>query len=135
MRKINFRAWDGLKMFHDVLPLTCLGDNITLCVGSKGFNRDIYNIETNIDCEAIAVMQYTGLKDSKHTEEYPEGQEGYENDIIRERKSVGVIVFKDGRFEVDWKINADFWSEAIQYHLPNGEIIGNTFENPELLEE
>lgn len=56
----------------------------------------------------------------------------YEGDIARgeyyNSYIVGVIVFKDGGFKIKWKGNYFF------FYSDDIEIIGNIFENPELLE-
>mgnify|MGYP001233689767 FL=1 len=76
------------------------------------------------------LMQYTGLKDKN-------GKEIYEGDIIRESDGDGgyiyakVVYYKDGfmgkekGFEPEYPIS-DFKNET--------EVIGNIYENPELLE-
>jgi len=77
-------------------------------------------------CVMIGKAQYTELKDSK-------GVEIYEGDIVEEGRSVGLIVFKDGQFYIDWKFNKDFWNETLKMHNENLDVIGNIYENPKLL--
>ncbi|ARP61773.1 YopX family protein [Bacillus cereus] len=77
------------------------------------------------------VMQYTGLKDKN-------GKEIYEGDILKEKDIVTKVVFHDFR-----------WQEKLisspRNHLKNyfpfrdtlpftAVVIGNIYENPELLE-
>ncbi len=77
------------------------------------------------------LMQYTGLKDKN-------GKEIYEGDIIETENSLGVHKFaveynddKAGYFCPHW---VDDEYETTLGQLPNHiEIIGNIFENPELL--
>jgi uncharacterized phage protein (TIGR01671 family) len=77
-----------------------------------------------VDPETVG--EYTGLKDKN-------GGNGFESDIIKERNSIGVITFVDGSFIIDWVINKDFWSDTLKFHLPSAKIIGNKFDNPDLL--
>ena len=78
------------------------------------------------------VTQFTGLLDKN-------GKEIYEGDLFRiidpEDKSTCEIVFKDGAFRKKyWQ-----WEDGLQYpiidkfDLENFEVIGNIYENPELL--
>ena len=48
---------------------------------------NMYFSTTGIEVIPATVGQYTGLKDCKSTEEYPEGQEIYEGGIVRIRES------------------------------------------------
>ena len=73
------------------------------------------------------LMQYTGLRDKN-------GTEIYEGDIVHEHDEWG----EDGRFEVEFSYNG-FWlkyREANEFGFGDPdemEVIGNIFENPELL--
>ena len=57
------------------------------------------------------VCQYSGLRDDKRTEEYPEGQRMFEGDIVTGLFSFGmsiyaVVAFQDGAFGLEWYIVA-----------------------------
>jgi len=76
MRDIKFRCWHiAQKRWLEDFEFYILPSGAVMLVGVGG--EDAINGEP-----CIEVCQYTGLKDSKRTEEYPEGQEIYEGDII-----------------------------------------------------
>lgn len=123
-REIKFRAWhkDLKKMFK-------IGQ-ITLEKGTWNFepnDRDFIGISIPSQ-PSFVLMQYTGLHDKN-------GKEIYEGDIVKsyyyidtpngeqERFNQKVINYNDVLCE--YKINA----------FENLEVIGNIYENPELLEE
>ena len=74
---------------------------------------------------------YIGLKDKKRTEEYPEGQEIYEGDIVKgfcalQQKFPAVVEW----FEYSWRVN-----KHTNISIIHGiEVIGNIHNNVDLLE-
>ena len=106
-RKLKFRAWDKISRMW-----------------LKSFNVNLLNIG---DLSNVEIMQYTGLKDIA-------GDEIYEGDIVRDVSDgiIGQIEYSDGGFiiiydDIAEKLNAD---ESVYL-----EVVGNIFENPELLGE
>lgn len=79
------------------------------------------------------ISQYTELKDS-------EGQEIYEGDIVdfellRGKKSRGCVEYSNARYVV--RFQRGKYERALSWVCAVGKpvIIGNTYENPELLEQ
>lgn len=119
-REIKFRAWNhkAKQMYYDV------------CIDKYGHANDGTSYIT-YNREKDAVMQYTGLKDSK-------GKEIYEGDILRQKKNKGakfkVYFDKDGKWMADeigesfGGLNHELWSWA-----QVTEVIGTIHENSELL--
>ncbi|MFS0837251.1 YopX family protein [Paenibacillus sp. 1P03SA] len=103
------------------------------------------------DVNPETVGQYTGLRDSKRTEEYPEGQEIYEGDIVRypdaydrssesgydweETLSVGVIDWYDEEAKFDVTNREAIGLEEFWEEIDQAEVIGNIHEHPHLLEQ
>lgn len=102
-----------------------------------------YMLPDMIEVIHETVCQYTGLKDK-------DGQEIWENDILDDWNGRTAVV-KFGKFEIEdehdcstTEVNgwyADFIDTNYDYELSNAEIrfchflvVGNIFDNPELLE-
>lgn len=105
MREIKFRIWDiRLKTY---LP----------------FTEDLKLLKFQI--EEYVIQQFTGLKDKK-------GKEIYEGDIVKTtfvNYKLQTIIFEYGAFRLSEISQYDHNYDDIQ----NSEIVGNIFENSELL--
>lgn len=119
MREIKFRAWTGENM-----------------ISPDYINRDgfAYYKENSIPSKVNIIMQFTGLQDQN-------GVDIYENDIVirNENACDGTYISK---YKVGYEKNY-FCLEILQSHIfkkgaiiknmEQCEVIGNIYENPELL--
>ena len=135
MREIKFRALYRGKIYP-VLHLIVEKDKVSTVIIEMIDDDLVKSDGSPLKTEKVVsgnhaiLMQYTGLKDKN-------GKEIYEGDIIRESDGDGgyiyakVVYYKDGfmgkekGFEPEYPIS-DFKNET--------EVIGNIYENPELLE-
>lgn len=117
MREIKFRAW-GYDGSH-------IGKKDMFIPYCEEFN-DINDSISNLQDEEIVLMQYTGLKDKN-------GVEIYEGDIMvlnKMKPSYYVVKYLENNFVLDGVSlfdNSSYFTER--------EVIGNIYENKELLDE
>lgn len=109
------------------------------------------NRKYRMDIDTETLCQYTGLMDKKNQKiwendiiEFDDtGEEGYEYKEGFDFRNRAVIVWKNGRFELDKLLSdnsgvlelmndshEEFWDS-----LKDCEVIGNIFDNPELLSQ
>ena len=129
MREIKFRAW--LKEERKMVNVETLFIGINrLCFGNSKTEDLFFR-----DFEEVELMQYTGLKDKN-------GKEIYEGDIVLIKLDETstwhktVVGFKKGAFIANLIDKEDY--VYIFHHGFAGddfEIIGNVYENKNLLEE
>jgi len=119
MREIKFRAWHkNRKTFLDFdWAVDKLGRTFSI------LDKCMYDEFTN----EIELMQYTGLDDVN-------GNPIYEGDIVKAYRTCksDLITFANGSFGID----PDYWHsfESFTNFYGKCEVIGNKFQNPELLE-
>lgn len=119
MSILNYRAFVDNKMYKVV---GWIGDFITL----SRKNENSYVQSINVKRKDIYIMQSSGLKDRK-------SNEIFHGDIVKNSdKDVGIVRFKDGAFEVDFKEYIPVLLGLINDDL---EIIGDIHRNKKLLEK
>jgi len=121
MTRFKFRAWNGLVMEYRVL-VGALGAFYVEGMDPKDA-ASISPFNTKLT-ELTPVMQFTGLLDKN-------GKEIYEGDFLGEDEKAEVK-FENGAFRVrGWVIGE--WLGKIEMRGKDTSIIGNIYENPELL--
>lgn len=129
MREFKFRAWD--KKYNEMIPdLICFYKDGGISHNNH-FNSDISPFRGYMwDSRNLEIMQYTGLKDKN-------GIEIYEGDIIKVNGNLYEVWHSGLAFGLVDK-NKDFFEYMCQLCDMNGkvyEVIGNIYENPELLRD
>lgn len=113
-REIRFRAWTKWGMIYD--------DSVGYKIDYRGIVwRDL------ADDEFPTIMQFTGLLDKN-------GKEIFEGDIVKnnEDSRIGSVGWNNKWMK--WDVGAEgYWAEDAPYVNLYFEIIGNIYENPELL--
>ena len=116
-RPIKFRIWDDiLKVLFTPELDAKIGNLWTMPILSGGVLKDR---------EGIEVMQFTGLTDKN-------GKEIYEGDVIALDDVICPITFSNGSFQMVTSENQGS-SNAIQERVKYFEVIGNIYQNPELI--
>ena len=125
MRPIKFRAWDKdtETMF---IPEYISGDGKVYEDIGVSFQQELSERKN------VILLQFTGLKDRS-------GREIYEGDVISDHVGVGTVKYSDdncayrvsyGDGRAKW-----FYDYFLRGEKESIEVIGNIYENPELLEE
>ena len=127
MREIKFRAWfSKSKQLLNVEEITWQ-DNGEIFV--KGTIDDEISVTARVAEDRVFLMQYIGLKDKN-------GVEIWENDLVKdhnphieEGENVGRVSYEAPEFALKIDSLDEWWTI-----FPNScEVIGNIYENPELL--
>ena len=142
-REIKFRAWlkdDKTMEFVDIIDWNFESISFSKLIPIKESNPEYDEIEVRFD--EVELMQFSGVKDRN-------GKEIYEGDIVKfavfdltfdadenvkkfeKRYEKDEVIFTNGRFIAGIKYGSNE-SLALMQEL---EVVGNIYENPELLEK
>ena len=131
MREIKFRAWD--KVTNIMAEVTGFKNGYTDgSIGIWYINRDGEENLCKPQKADIELMQYTGLNDKN-------GTEIYEGDIVNciEYKCYGKIEWNEeeaGFYFYTLFEDGGYQEERLYDYVEELWVIGNIYENPELLE-
>ena len=125
MREIKFRCWDILKQRWS---------NYKINDGTVYFmdkNTGVWYGSYNKRYKDFNLMQCTGLKDMR-------GKEIYEGDILLDgnNKKPYKVIFENGSFRAEFEGDFEEYSfDLIDVIAQGCEVVGNIYENPELIKE
>ena len=117
MRTIKFRIWNKF--------LEKMSEPKKLCIDAE-LNAFYIDKPPHHDFE---LMQFTGLEDKN-------AKEIYEGDIVIAKETIDYnfkIIFKEGMF-IGFNEKCEDFDTIYAQNFESFEVIGNIYENPELLE-
>lgn len=123
MREIKFRCWDRFKQRWS---------NYKINDGTVYFmdkNTGVWYGSYNKRYKDFNLMQYTGLEDKN-------GKEIYEGDILSDgnNEKPYKVIFENGSFRAEFKGDFEEYSfDLIDVVAQSYEVVGNIYENPELM--
>lgn len=132
----KFRAWH--KTWEEMGWIACIRYKKSGEIARLSFRRNIYSHHIHgglVNLDEIELMQSTGLKDKN-------GKEIFEGDILGIETDEGILnvnIFWDDKhalfmFESEIHNEKELLAELVEDNTYPFEIIGNIYENPELLE-
>ena len=130
MREIKFRAWLKEDKKMENVKTMDFTDKTIRCLKKNEF-INAYLLR-RVSFDDVELLQYTGLKDKN-------GKEIYEGDILffRDENMKYVVVWQDAAFiiksiEIRKYSEKMYWIDDVEICC---EIVGNIYENKNLLEE
>lgn len=120
MKEIKFRAW--VEKFKEMYIVKMIDLQKEIAYFDKYNYRSFYDIDP---------MQYTGLKDKNN-------KEIYEGDILSDgnNEKPYKVIFENGSFRAEFEGDFEEYSfDLINIVAQGCEVVGNIYENPELMKE
>jgi uncharacterized phage protein (TIGR01671 family) len=128
---VKYKVWSKIygKWLQDDYTVYLDPDGEVYLIGE---NYSYGHMTSKRITDDVEIARYTGLKDRN-------GKEIYEGDILQyegSRKQAGKVIFETGMYKALWIKNCPFGGnyESLLYKVAHTcEVIGNIYENPELL--
>lgn len=125
MREILFRGKFGNEWKYGFLSIEPQG--LVIKEPYKNDSSNVWHIESD------TIGQYTGLTDKN-------GKKIFEGDIVdfparSDSESYGVVKYDTNETEFAIVYDSIYTGLGRQYHSRDIEVVGNIYDNPELLEE
>ena len=122
-RQLKFRAWDTVARKFTYPDKGYQGHYVLT------LNGEFFNLQNGSGGDEYVVQQWTGLKDY-------ELNDIYEGDIVRYELDETIYIQTVKWGNNGWEmIDTRSYGTPLIVNLPNFEVIGNIFENSELLKE
>jgi hypothetical protein len=127
-REFKFRVWD--KKFRGKKQMVCADNDGRLFVRGVEITLQMLTMMGTRFNDRYVIQQFTGFKDVNK-------KEIYEGDIFKgDYYKWGAVEFVDGNFVVNLKGARRYALCELFYDTAKGdypEVVGNIFENPELI--
>jgi uncharacterized phage protein (TIGR01671 family) len=133
--EFKFRAWNQFEKCFYTKPFLISYTGLPFIYNEE--HRHIEDFDVVNPAMGLIIQQYTGLKDKN-------GKKIYEGDILSSRQAnfpvntnyeifIAEVKFGNGRFYANFRSGLYEIVDLLAEQYTDLEIVGNVFENPELL--